>query len=133
MARSSAPFLTEFYSVVHRHCMGDAYMFLRLFRDILLAFASSLGVILGGTILGTCAGFLTKVPPGAQMRELARTLRMWAVLVAIGGTFPTLRVIESGLFSGQVFALARKLGVIVSAMLGASFGYWLILTLTGGE
>jgi hypothetical protein len=67
------------------------------------------------------------------MRELARTLRMWAVLVAIGGTFPTLRVIESGLFSGQVFALARKLGVIVSAMLGASFGYWLILTLTGGE
>lgn len=37
-------------------------MFLRLFREILLAFASSLGVILGGTILGTSAGFLTKVP-----------------------------------------------------------------------
>lgn len=107
-------------------------MFLRLFREILLAFSSSLGVILGGTIMGTCAAFFTQLPPGAQMRDLAKALRMWAVLVAIGGTFPTLRIIESGLFSGQVFALLRQLAVIISAMLGASLGYWLIMTLTGG-
>ncbi len=107
-------------------------MFLRMFREILLAFASSLGVILGGTILGAVAAFFTKIPPGAHMRDMARVLRMWAVVVAIGGTFPTLRVIESGLFSGQFFALLRQLALIISALLGASLGYWIILTLTGG-
>ena len=66
------------------------------------------------------------------MRDMARVLRMWAVVVAIGGTFPTLRVIESGLFSGQFFALLRQLALIISALLGASLGYWIILTLTGG-
>ncbi|MGI6148460.1 MAG: hypothetical protein GX195_10815 [Firmicutes bacterium] len=108
-------------------------MVLRVFREILLAFASSLGVILGGAILGSTAAFFTRMPPGLQMREMARVLRMWAVVVAIGGTFPTLRVIESGLFSGQVFALLRQLAVIIAALLGASSGYWLVTTLTGGE
>lgn|SRR5690554_6046980 len=108
-------------------------MFLRLLREILLAFTSSLGVILGGTVLGTIAAFFTKAPPGAQMRELARVLRMWAVVVAIGGTFPTLRVIESGIFSGQVMALMRQVAIIIAALLGASLGFWLIMTITGGE
>lgn len=54
-------------------------------------------------------------------------------MVAIGGTFPTLRVIESGLFSGQVMALLRQLAVITAALLGSALGYWLIMTLTGGE
>lgn len=75
----------------------------------------------------------TKVPPAAQMRNLARILRMWAVVVAIGGTFPTLRVIESGLFSGQVMALIRQLAIITAALMGSALGHWLIMTLTGGE
>ena len=53
------------------------------------------------------------------MREMARVLRMWAVVAAIGGTFPTLRVIESGLFSGQVFALLRQLAVIYRSAVGS--------------
>ena len=66
-------------------------MLLRVFREILLAFASSLGVLLGGSIFGGAAALFTKVPPAVQMRDLARILRMWAVVVAIGGTFPTAR------------------------------------------
>lgn len=113
--------------------MGDNVMLLRVFREILLAFASSLGVLLGGSIFGGAAALFTKVPPAVQMRDLARILRMWAVVVAIGGTFPTLRVIESGLFSGQVMALLRQLAVITAALLGSALGYRLIMTLTGGE
>lgn len=51
-------------------------MLLRVFREILLAFASSLGVLLGGSIFGGAAALFTKVPPAVQMRDLARILRM---------------------------------------------------------
>lgn len=67
------------------------------------------------------------------MRELVKIYRIWAIVVAIGGTFPTIRVIESGLFGGQLSALARQLAIIVSALLGAYLGYWVIITFTGGE
>ncbi len=108
-------------------------MFLHVSREILLAFFSALGVILGGSIIGSFAAFLTQESPFGIMRELVKMIRMWAIVVAIGGTFPTIQMIESGLFNGQVSAIIRQFAIIVSALLGAYLGYWLIITLTGGE
>jgi len=108
-------------------------MFLRVSREILLAFFTALGVVLGGSIIGSLAGFFTKGSPLSLLKELAKLIRMWAIVVAIGGTFPTIRVIESGLFNGQITALLRQLTLIVSALLGAYAGYWIIITITGGD
>ncbi len=108
-------------------------MILRVSREILLAFFSAFGVLVGGALCGSFAAFITKSSPFNMMRELVRVYRIWAIVVAIGGTFPTIRIIESGLFDGQLLALFRQLAIIVSALLGAYLGYWLIITLTGGE
>lgn len=108
-------------------------MFLRLSREILLAFFSAFGVLVGGSVFGSIAAFLTHASPFRTMRELVKVYRIWAIVVAIGGTFPTIRVLESTLFDGQLLALIRQLMIIVSALLGAYLGYWLIMTLTGGE
>lgn len=108
-------------------------MFLRVSREILLAFFLAFGVLVGGSISGSFAAFLTKASPFMMMRELVKINRIWSIVVAIGGTFPTIRVIESGLFGGQLLALVRQLALIISALLGAYAGYWLIITITGGE
>ncbi|NLY11313.1 MAG: hypothetical protein GX020_06490 [Firmicutes bacterium] len=105
----------------------------RIAREILLAFFSALGVILGGSIIGSLAALFTSFSPISMLRDLAKMFRLWAILVAIGGTFPTIRIIESGLFYGQIGALIRQLAIIVSALLGAYVGYWILITLTGGE
>jgi hypothetical protein len=108
-------------------------MFLRVSREILLAFFSAFGVLVGGAVIGSFAAFFTNASPFNMMRELVKVYRIWAIVVAIGGTFPTIRVIESSLFDGQLLALVRQLVIIVSALCGAYTGYWLIITLTGGE
>lgn len=108
-------------------------MVLRVSREILLAFFTALGVVLGGSIIGAFAAFFTQGSPLNLLRELSKAFRLWAILVAIGGTFPTIRVIESGLFHGQLGALIRQFAIITSAMLGAYLGYWIIITATGGE
>lgn len=108
-------------------------MFLRASREILLAFFSAFGVLVGGSVIGSLAAFITKDSPLTLMRGLVKVYRIWAVVTAIGGTFPTFRVLESGLFDGELPALLRQIVIIISAMLGASFGSWLVLTLTGGE
>ncbi len=108
-------------------------MFLHVYREILLAFFSALGVILGGSIIGSFSAFITQDSPFGLMRDLVKMIRMWAIVVAIGGTFPTIQVIESGLFSGQITAIIRQFAIVVSALLGAYLGYWLVITITGGE
>lgn len=108
-------------------------MILRVSREILLAFFSAFGVLVGGAVIGSFAAFFTKASPFNTMRELVKIYRIWAIVVAIGGTFPTIRLIESGLFNGQLLALFRQFIIVISALLGAYLGYWLIMTLTGGE
>ncbi|HHT36314.1 MAG: YtrH family sporulation protein [Candidatus Wallacebacter cryptica] len=108
-------------------------MFLRVSREILLAFFSAFGVLVGGSVIGSFAAFFTQTSPFAMMRELVKVYRIWAIVTAIGGTFPMIRVIESSLFNGQLMALVRQAVIIISALFGAYAGYWLVITLTGGE
>lgn len=109
------------------------YMLQQAVREMLLAFFSGLGVVLGGSLSGALAAFFTRGSPLALVRQLADMLRLWAVLAAIGGTFPTIRIIESGLLYGQLAGLLRQLAILLAALSGAYLGYWLIITLTGGE
>jgi hypothetical protein len=104
-----------------------------VFREILLPFFTALGIVLGGSLIGSISYLLVPGSPLSLMLILARDLKLWGILVAIGGTMPTLRIIESGLFQGELLLLFRQLGVIVSSFAGANLAYWLLATITGGK
>lgn len=101
-------------------------------KGLALAFCTALGVILGGAIIGSLSGLIAAESPYYRMQRLAGDMKLWAVVVALGGSWPTLRAMDSGLFQGDIPTLLRQIGLMVSGLSGAQIGYWIIVTLTGG-
>lgn len=95
-------------------------------------FCISLGVITGGTLIGALSAIFTGQPPQRIILELADRLKIWAMVAALGGTFESIRVIEMGLFGGQIQSLIKQALLIVSAFGGAQLGYYVISVLIGG-
>lgn len=100
---------------------------------VLLIFFTSLGIMLGAVIIGSLAAVLMREPPVAIMLKLSRDMKIWAIAAAIGGTFSTFEVFESGLFKGEVRAVLKQIFYIVSALAGTQAGYYLIVALCGGS
>jgi hypothetical protein len=96
------------------------------------SFLVSLGVTLGGSLLGAVAAVITGGHPLRAMRMLSEEFKLWGVVAALGGTFLPLRNIEAGLFGGHVRLLARQTLIIGAALLGAHAGY-LVLRHMAGE
>jgi len=87
-------------------------------HKIVLIFFTALGVMLGSAMVGSLAAVIVREPPVAVMLKLARDMKIWAIAAAIGGTFYTFEIFDSGLFS---------------ALAGTQFGYYLILSLCEGR
>lgn len=101
----------------------------RYMAKLLYMFLTSLGMIIGGAFIGSVSSGLTGHGPFKTMCELARDLKIWAAVAAIGGTFTSLQTLESGLLEGEIKTVIKQLGYIFSAFTGAHVGYVLILTL----
>lgn len=110
-----------------------AIVWIKIAKELLLPFSTALGVVLGGALGSGSVAIFTFGSPLATMQEVAQNLKLWGVVVAIGGTFPTIRAIETGLFDGQPLTLARQVLILLSAFTGASIGHWMVLQLTGGN
>lgn len=102
-------------------------------NTLLLDFLIALGVVVGGSALGSLSALLTFRPPLHVMADLAERLKIWGLVAALGGTFPTIRTLESGLFDGQLGVVARQVTIILSAFLGAHLGYTLIQLVARGQ
>lgn len=102
-------------------------------HKLVLVFFTACGVILGASILGAVGATLVREPPVTVMLRIAQEIKIWAIVAAIGGTFSTFEVFESGLFRGEITAVVRQLCYVLSSLAGAQFGYYLILNLTGGS
>ncbi|MFZ5645085.1 MAG: YtrH family sporulation protein [Bacillota bacterium] len=102
-------------------------------NKIILIFFTALGTMLGSVMIGSLAAVLVKEPPVAVMLKLARDMKIWAIAAAIGGTFSTFEVFESGLFNGDVRAVVKQMLYIASALAGTQAGYYLILALCEGN
>lgn len=100
---------------------------------LLLDFLIALGVVVGGSAIGALSALLTFRPPLHVMADLAERLKIWGLVAALGGTFSTIRTLESGLFTGQLGVVARQLTIILSAFLGAHLGYTLITIIAKGS
>ena len=96
-----------------------------------LIYFTALGMMLGAALVGSLAAVLVREPPVGTMMKLAREIKIWAVIAAIGGTFSTFEVLESGLFQGELRAVIKQLIYIISALAGTQCGYYLLLILSG--
>lgn len=105
----------------------------RFAEKLLYIFFTSLGMIIGGTIIGAVSAVVTGHGPFRFMGNLAHELKIWAAVAAIGGTFSSLQALESGLLEGQFTLVVKQLGFIFSAFAGAHVGYVLIMSVTGNK
>lgn len=99
----------------------------------ILIFFTALGTMLGSVLVGSLAAVLVREPPVAIMLKLARDMKIWAIAAAIGGTFSTFEILESGLFKGEVRAVIKQILYIASALGGTQAGYYIILALCEGS
>lgn len=92
----------------------------------IMNFFIAFGVILGGCLIGGIGAFLVSKPPMSAMNNLTVSLKIWAVVAAIGGTFDTITNIEKGFLDGTPAEVVKHLLLIVSAMTGAHTGTMII-------
>nr|WP_048826035.1 YtrH family sporulation protein [Bacillus sp. B-jedd] len=86
----------------------------------------ALGVLLGGALIGGIASFMTGQPVLTTIARLSSSLRIWAIVAAIGGTFDPIYQIERGIFDGQTKDIVKQILFILSALGGAQTGALLI-------
>lgn len=101
-------------------------------NKIIPVFFIALGVVLGGSFVGSVGGIIISQSPLKVMGELADDLKLYAIICAIGGTFTNLRLLED-VFQGELIIIIQQFAMLLSAFLGAQLGYWLIITLVGGK
>lgn len=90
----------------------------------------ALGVLIGGSIIGGLAAFLTGKPPLFEISRISSTIRIWAIIAAIGGTFDTVYSFERGMYDGQTKDIFKQFLLILFALGGAQTGAMLINWLT---
>ncbi|SDH74273.1 Sporulation protein YtrH [Alteribacillus bidgolensis] len=97
-----------------------------LIMDFFVAF----GVIIGGSIIGGMGALLIGKPPLSTIHDLAASLKIWALVAAIGGTFDAITSLERGLLSGTHADIFKTLAMICAALGGANTGTLLIQWIT---
>ncbi len=103
------------------------------FPAFINSFFISLGVLLGGSLIGGLAAFFTGQPPVTTVIRLSESLRIWAIVAAIGGTFDTVYSFERGLFNGETRDIIKQILWILSALGGAHTGSILITWISQGN
>ncbi|WP_374721293.1 YtrH family sporulation protein [Peribacillus tepidiphilus] len=100
------------------------------FPAFLNSFFISFGVLIGGSLIGGLASFFTNQPPMTTIFRLSDSLRIWAIVAAIGGTFDTVYNFERGIFHGETRDIIKQILLILSALGGAQTGSLIITWLT---
>jgi hypothetical protein len=100
------------------------------FSLFLQSYFIALGVLIGGSIIGGFAAFLTGKPPLTEIFRLSNMIRIWAIVTAIGGTFDAVYTFERGLLEGETKDLFKQILIILSALGGAQTGSLFINWLT---
>lgn len=94
-----------------------------LFNNMVNNFLISFGVVIGASIFGGIGAVITNDPPLKAMLDIASSIKIWAVAVTLGGTFPSFAAIEKGLFEGEFKSIVKQAIYVLTALLGANMGY----------
>jgi hypothetical protein len=110
--------------------VDEAMKEIGFFPSFIESYFIALGVLLGGSIIGGIAAFLTGQPLLFSVSRLSSVLRIWAIVAAIGGTFDAVYSFERGIFDGETRDIVKQLLLILAALGGAQTGALLINWLT---
>ncbi len=99
--------------------------------DLVITFCIALGVVTGGSLVGALGALVWGETPLTTLLELAARLKIWGMVAALGGTFDSIRNLESGFLQGQLRLVARQSLFIATAFLGAHVGFFLIRMVCG--
>lgn len=102
-------------------------------KHVIMYYFIAFGVLLGGSLFGGIGALITKQPPMWTIFDYAERLKIWALVVALGGTFDSIKVFETGIFEGNLTTIIKQIFFIFTAMLGAYTGQLLILWLIKGD
>ncbi|KGX89103.1 YtrH family sporulation protein [Pontibacillus litoralis] len=90
----------------------------RFFVTVFQYYFIALGVMIGGTLIGSIGAFAAGEAPFTYISRLAKSLRIWAIVAAIGGTFDAISTFERGLSDGSTLDIFKQIVCIISAMGG---------------
>lgn len=86
-------------------------------------FFIAFGVVIGGSIFAGISAIITDNPPIKTMMNIASSIKIWAMAIAMGGTISSFSIIDKGLFEGEFRSFVRQIIYIFIALLGANAGY----------
>lgn len=112
---------------------GGLTMDERFFVTFIHCFFIAFGVMIGGAVLGSVGSFLTGDAPVHAIKRIARSIKIWAVVAAIGGTFDAIENFQKGFLDGRTFDLFKQVMFILSAMIGVKFALLIISWITDEE
>jgi len=64
------------------------------------SFFIAFGIVLGGALLAGMGSVFLLTPPKEKMLLVSGSLKIWALVAALGGTIDPIRVIESHMMEG---------------------------------
>lgn len=105
----------------------------RLFASMIQCYFIALGVVIGGAFIGSIGAFATGEPPLTLMNRIAKSLRIWGIVAAIGGTFDAISTFERGILEGSTIDLIKQILIIITAMGGAQTALLVIQWFTQEE
>lgn len=102
----------------------------RFFAAFIHCFFIAFGVVIGGTIIGSIGSFLTGGATYPAMNRIAESLKIWAIVAAIGGTFDAITNFQRGFLDGSTLDLFKQVLFIISAMGGVKVALVIINWIT---
>jgi hypothetical protein len=102
----------------------------RFLASLINCYFIALGVIIGGSLIGGIGAFLVGEPPLTMINRLSKSLRIWALVASIGGTFDVFDNFQRGIFEGMPLDIFKQILLIVTAMGGTQTGFRIIQWLT---
>lgn len=94
-------------------------LYISVVNNFLIAF----GVVVGASVFAGIGALITDHPPLKTMIDLASSIKIWAMAIALGDTFSSYAIIEKGIFEGEVKTIIRQAIYVLTAILGANTGY----------
>ncbi|MCX7711322.1 MAG: YtrH family sporulation protein [Clostridia bacterium] len=102
---------------------GIRFLQASFFSSVIYSFLVSFGVILGASIFAGIGAVISDHPPLKTMLDIAGSIKVWAVAVALGGTFSSFEIIEKGIFNGEMRTTLKQAVYVVMALFGANAGF----------
>jgi len=97
-------------------------LYISVVRNFFIAF----GVVIGASIFAGIAAIITDHPPLKAMVDLAGSIKIWAMAIALGDTFSSFAAIEKGIFGGEFKSIIKQAIYVLTALLGSNTAYGFI-------